>query len=108
MTLLVEKQKVIIYGAVVIAAMSLCPPWKETRDFTSGSQRIKTRKNLHYELIFTPPPKYSQEGPFIMISIDWERLIAQYIAAMALTTAAWTIALPNKNSVKAIDGMPDK
>lgn len=43
-----------------------------------------------------------------MISIDWERLIAQYIAAMALTTAAWTIALPNKNSVKAIDGMPDK
>jgi hypothetical protein len=108
MTLLVEKQKVLIYGAVVIAAMSLLPPWKETQDFTVGSQKIKTKRNLDYQLVFDPPPTYSQGGPFKMISIDWERLVAQYIAALALTAAAWSIALPNKESTKQLAVKSDK
>lgn len=91
MILPIQKRNVLFIGFFVIAIMSSFPPWV-------GRNR-SSEARLGYHFIAKPPdpndghPTYRRQ--YEAVGIEIGRLGFQYVAAICLTAAAWTVAQPN-------------
>jgi len=78
---LVRKAKItLVLGLIVIAFMSVCPPWVKTFTVYSTSTRP-----LGYSLIFSPPEIEKPTDRRYGVEIDIGRLASQIIAVGCIT-----------------------
>ena len=74
-----EKQKkILMIGIGVIVLMCLIPPWNVSVTYKSQ----KMSRPTGYSLIFTPP---AFKGKYAIVSIGFDRLFVQFIAAAFVT-----------------------
>jgi len=102
-----RKQTVILcFGLLLIAAMSLYPPWVRTvswgnlrtskrasRNGSIGTVVFSSTRPGEYAFLFQPPePNHPQLGLGSGIIIDIPRLSLQYVIVVALTALGVVVA----------------
>lgn len=90
------QKNVVIVGLVIAALMGLFPPW-ENSVYDNG-HKITIAQG--HEFIVTPPLGENRKGkPYpdnyqsdLTVSVDWDRLLLQWVIVFFLTAGAWVMA----------------